>query len=67
MLEKNVETFETLVEVSPGVHEIVARIATDGTNAYRESIVVDLEPGETRTLKMKAGRTYGRALSLKAD
>jgi len=67
VLEKNVETFETLVEVSPGVHEIVARVATDGTNAYRESIVVDLEPGETRTLKMKAGRTYGRALSLKAD
>jgi serine/threonine protein kinase len=67
VLEKNVETFETLLDLSPGVHEVVARVATDPTSAYRESIVVDLEPGETRTLKMKAGRTYGRALSLKAD
>jgi uncharacterized protein with GYD domain len=68
MLEKNVETFETIVKVSPGTHEVVARVTEpDDSTGYRESIVVVLERGETRTVKMSAGRTFGRALSLKTE
>jgi serine/threonine protein kinase len=68
VLDKNVETFETLVRVQPGTHEVVAVVAGSAElPGYQESILVDLERGQTRTLRLSAGRTFGRALSLKTD
>jgi predicted Ser/Thr protein kinase len=68
MLDKDLETFEAWIEASPGKHEVAAHIARyDGTSDYRDSVVVDLDPGETRRLKLSAGRKYGAALSLKTD
>ena len=68
MLDKDLETFEAWIETSPGKHEVAAHIARlDGTSVYRDTVVVDLEPGETRRLKLSAERKYGSALSLKAD
>jgi serine/threonine protein kinase len=68
MLDKDLETFEAWIETSPGKHEVAAHIERlDGTSAYRDTVVVDLEPGETRRLKLSAERKYGSALSLKAD
>ena len=68
MLDKDLEKFEAWIEASPGKHEVAAHIARlDGTSGYHDTVVVDLEPGETRRLKLSAGRKYGSALSLKAD
>jgi len=68
ILDKDLETFEAWIEASPGKHEVAAHIARlDGTSGYRDTVVVDLEPGETRRLKLSAGRKYGSALSLKTD
>ena len=42
----------------------------DGDDSgYRDSVVVDLEPGETRRLRMTAGRAFGAGtgLSLKVN
>jgi serine/threonine-protein kinase len=47
------EKFETMIELSPGVHEVEARIVSDdGGDGPRSSVVVDLDAGETRRLKM---------------
>jgi len=34
---------------------------------FQDTIVVDLAPGETRRLRMVAGRCFGSVLSLKID
>jgi predicted Ser/Thr protein kinase len=66
MLEQNQETFEAWIEMDPGKHEVIARVVPDGDErGYRDTVVVDLEPGETRRLKLVAGRSFGTPLSLK--
>ena len=67
-LDRNHETFEAWIEVRPGKHEIVALVVADeGDGESRDTVVVDLEPGETRRLRVVAGRAFGSALSLKVD
>ena len=67
-LDRNHETFEAWIEVGPGKHEIVALIVSeDGSAESRDTVVVDLEAGQTRRLRMVAGRAFGSALSLKVD
>jgi len=62
------ETFEAWIEIEPGKHEIVALVVReDEDDGYRDTVVVDLEPGQTRTLKLNAGRTFGSSLSLKVN
>ncbi len=68
VLDRDMETFEAWIEVEPGKREVVARVDTvDGPTAYRETIVVDLERGETRKLKLAAGRGFKSGLSLKTN
>ena len=68
MLNQDLETFEAWIDVAPGKHEVVAQVLPTGaTSEYRDSIVVDLEPGETRKIKLVAGRMFGSALSLKSN
>jgi hypothetical protein len=68
VLDQDLETFEAWIEIPPGKHEIVAQVLPTGAaSAYRDTIVVDLEPGETRRIKLAAGRKYGSELSLKSD
>jgi len=68
MLEQNQETFEAWIEVDPGKHEVIARVVPDGSESgYRDTVVVDLESGETRRLKLVAGRAFGTPLSLKVQ
>ena len=68
MIEPAEESFETWIELRPGKHEIEARVeAGDDEDPFRDSIVVDLEPGEKRRLRLVAGRSFGKPLSLKLD
>jgi protein kinase-like protein len=67
IIEQNQETFEAWIPIDSGKHEVTAEIrAGDADRAWRDTIVVDLEPGETRRLRLVAGRSVG-ALSLKLD
>lgn len=64
----NAETFEALIAVSPGRHEVVARIVPeDEWKQYEDTIVVEIDARQTRKLRMRAGRIFGAPLSLKAD
>jgi len=68
VLGKNQETFQAWIGVAPGKREVMALVATDGGGAgYKDSVVVDLEPGETRRLNLVAGRTFGSPLSVEVD
>jgi len=68
MIDKRHETFEAWIEVSPGKHEIAALVVPhDEPGSFQDTIVVDLVPGETRRLRMVAGRSFGSVLSLKID
>jgi len=62
--QQNQETFEAWLDVPSGKHEIVAQVMPIG---YRDTIVVDLEPSEQRTLRVVAGRTFGTPLLLELD
>jgi hypothetical protein len=64
----NAETFEALIAVSPGRHEVVARIVPENEwKRYEDTIVVEIDARQTRKLRMRAGRAFGAPLSLKAD
>jgi hypothetical protein len=66
MMETNHETFEAWISVPAGEHELVAHVVPEGeTHGYRDKIVIQLEPGETRRIRMVAGRAFGQALSIK--
>jgi tRNA A-37 threonylcarbamoyl transferase component Bud32 len=68
VLDQDLETFEAWIEIAPGKHEVVAQVLPTGaTSGYRDTIVVDIEPGEIRRIKLAAGRKYGSELSLKSD
>jgi len=66
ILESNHETFETVLDVPAGRHELVARVVVgDALDEYRDTIVLELKRGETRRVRMVAGRVFGQALALK--
>ena len=68
LLRQNQETFETWIDVSPGRHEVVARVLAEGdATSYQDSLLVDLERGETERIRMVAGRTFGTPVSLKKN
>ena len=54
---KGQESFEAWVEVPAGRHEVVAYVVTsDKPSGYHDSVMVDLERGETQNLKILAGK-----------
>jgi serine/threonine protein kinase len=62
------ESFEGWIKVAPGKHQVAAHVVPEGSQSpLRNSIVVDLRAGETRTLRMVAGRSLRTPLSLKVD
>ncbi|HEV8335827.1 MAG TPA: serine/threonine-protein kinase [Candidatus Polarisedimenticolia bacterium] len=68
ILGRDQETFEGWIRLSPGKHEVAARVLPEGASSpFQDSIVVDLRSGETRTLKMIAGRSLGAPVSLRMD
>jgi serine/threonine protein kinase len=68
ILGRDQESFEGWIRLSPGKHEVAARVLPEGASSpFQDSIVVDLKSGETRTLRMIAGRSLGAPVSLKMD
>jgi len=68
LLGRHQESFEEWIQVPPGRHELAARVFSEEAGPeFGDSLVVDLKAGETRTLRMVAGRTFGTPVSLKLD
>ncbi|MCI0659350.1 MAG: serine/threonine protein kinase [Acidobacteria bacterium] len=68
LLRRDQESFEDWIRVPPGRHELAARVISEEAGPqFGDSLVVDLKAGETRTLRMVAGRTFGTPVSLKLD
>jgi hypothetical protein len=65
---RNQEGFEAWIDVRPGRREIEAVVASDQeAEPTRGSVVLELSPGETRTLRVTIGRTFGRPVQIKVD
>ncbi|HXV77299.1 MAG TPA: serine/threonine-protein kinase [Candidatus Polarisedimenticolaceae bacterium] len=68
MLEQSHETFEAYIEIPPGKREVTAHVVHDGqSRPDRATIVLDIERGETRKLRLVAGRALGSSVSLKVQ
>ena len=65
VFEYGQERFEVRIRVSPGKHDVIARVETDDlSEPLTDRTVVDLERGESRTLRLVAGRALGAPLTL---
>ena len=68
LLGRDQETFEKWIRIAPGRHEVVAEVFPEGGRpGTRGSVAVDLKAGETRTLRLVAGRKVGAPVSLKVN
>ena len=62
------ESFDARIAIPSGTREVMARVHTARRSApYEEVLTLDLEPGESRKIRLVAGRTLGRAVSLEAE
>jgi len=62
------ERFEVWIEITPGKHEVIAHVVRTGeSSGISDTVVLELQPGETRRLRMTAGSTLGSGLSLIAN
>jgi hypothetical protein len=61
------QTFEDRIVVPAGAHELVARVShADGGSAREATLGLNLEKGETRRIRLVAGRDPGTPLLLRA-
>jgi hypothetical protein len=59
------ESFETRLEVPPGQHQVVARVVPQGeTEGYERLALVDLDPGELLSLRLRIGRDAAESFTL---
>ena len=59
------EEFEARIPVSPGEHQVTARVSMQRRDEpYETTVWVDLESGERQGLDLVAGKTFGRPVSL---
>ena len=62
------EEFEARIPVSPGEHQITARVSMQRRDEpYETTVWVDLDSGERQGLDLVAGKTFGRPLSLSVN
>jgi hypothetical protein len=67
------ETYETSIAVPPGPHRVLARLRTppeapnQKPSQKEDGVKVELKPGETRTVRIVAGRALGSLLSVSLD
>jgi serine/threonine protein kinase len=62
------EVFEARIGVGSGRHKVVAYVEPEGkSSGYRRRAYVDLEPGESLTLRLEIGRDAEEFLSLELD
>ena len=68
VLGKGQQRLEAEVELPAGSHTITAlAYSTAKDRQYEARLDVELEPGDLRTLRIVAGRTFGRQLTMKLD
>ena len=68
LIDPKPETFGTTIKVAPGMHEVTASILPAGADEpNQDTVLVAIESGETRKLKLTAGRPFGWTVSLKVD
>ncbi len=66
LIDPKPETFEARIKVSPGMHEVTASVLPEGaSDPHRDTVMVAIESGETRKLKLTAGHPLGSTVSLK--
>jgi len=62
------ETFETVVAIEPGEHDVHAQVTVgDEAAGYDSTLTLEVEPGATHDLRLVAGRVVGRPLTLRMD
>jgi serine/threonine protein kinase len=61
------EGFEAALRVSPGKHEVTAEVTTVGESILTDTIVVNLQPGESRVLRLAAGFAPGRTIQIQLE
>jgi hypothetical protein len=62
------EEFDARIPVTPGEHEIVARVSMQRRDEpYEAAVWVDVESGESQGLTLVAGKTFGSPLSLSVN
>jgi serine/threonine protein kinase len=68
VLDHDQETFEAYIEIPAGKHELTAHVHSEGeSRPYRDTVVLEIGPGETRKVKLVAGRSFRSPLSLKVQ
>jgi serine/threonine protein kinase len=68
LIDPKSETFDTTIKVAPGMHEVTASVLPEGaSDPYQDSVMVAIESGETRRLKLTAGRPLGSTVSLRVN
>lgn len=62
------ETFEAVIAVEPGEHDVHAQVTVgDATKGYDSILTLDVDSGATHDLRLVAGRMVGRPLTLRED
>jgi hypothetical protein len=61
------ESFEALIDVGAGKRQVEVIVTPETGEPFRSSLVVELTSGETRRLRLVAGRSLGSSLSFRAD
>ena len=62
------ETFETVIAIEPGEHDIHAQVTVgDEAAGYDSTLTLNVDSGATHDLRLVAGRVLGRPLTLQTD
>ncbi len=68
LLGRNQEAFEAWLKVPSGKHALEAEVEPEGGGVtMRDLVVLDLAPGESRTLRLILKRGVGRPVQMKVD
>jgi len=62
------QIIEAEIEIPAGAHAVVARMRSDGKErVYERTLDLDLEPESSTTLRIVAGRTFGKRLVMQVE
>jgi hypothetical protein len=68
LIDPKPEIFRHTIKVTPGMHEVTASVLPKGASEpYRDTVMVAIESGETRKLKLTAGYPLGSTVSLRVN
>ena len=68
LLRQKQQILETELELSPGRHLIRAEVFNAiKQRRYQDDLEIEVEAGQPRTLRVVAGRTFGRRLAMSLE